>query len=159
MERTKITETKWHPEERLVISQLSGELEIADIEKWEDSLKTTLDRIEGNTTFRIFLNMYGFAAVDIAAHKRFRSVVPTILADYGWKVGYVDLFEEEAKAMKYSRTRGIRCIAAAHSHHDGTKMDLYEAKCSSPSERFFVDPLEARKWIENRGTTDEAERS
>lgn len=146
---TKITKTDWFPEKRLVVTHISGDLEKADIEQWEKSFKDTLDNIEDNTMFKIFINMHGFKAVNIDAHKRFRSIVPLALADFGWKVGYLNLFEEEASTMTYKTTRGIKCVGVAHSHQDETKMDLYETKFSSDREHFFPDPNQARQWIEN----------
>lgn len=153
MVTTKIIETNWHPEKRLVVTHISGDIEKDDIEHWEKSFKNTLDKIEDNTTFKIFVNMYGFKAINIDAHKRFRDVVPLTLADYGWKVGYMDLFEE-AKTMTYKNTRGIKCVGAAHSHQDETKMDLYETRFSSDREHFFLDPTQARQWIENLEIAD-----
>ncbi len=145
----KITETNWYPEKRLIVTHISGDIEKNDIEQWEKSFKDTFNQIEDNTTFKIFVNMYGFKAVNIEAHKRFRGIVPLTLADYGWKVGYVDLFEEEAKTMTYKNTRGVKCVGAAHSHQDETKMDLYETRFGSDKEHFFSDPTQARQWIED----------
>ena len=145
---TKITETSWHPEKRLIVTHISGDIEKDDIEHWERSFRNALEQIEDNSTFKIFINMYGFKAVNIDAHKRFRAVIPLTLADYGWKVGYLGLFEEEAKTMTYKNTRGIKCVGAAHSHQDETKMDLYETRFSSDREHFFTDPIQARQWIE-----------
>ena len=149
MVTTKITETNWYPEKRLVVTHISGDIEKEDVEQWEKSFKNILDQIEDNTTFKVFVNMYGFKAVNIDAHKRFRGVVPLTLADYGWKVGYVDLFEEEVKTITYKNTRGVKCVGAVHSHQDETKMDLYETRFSSDREHFFPDPIQARQWIEN----------
>ncbi len=149
MTLTKSIETIWYPEKRLVVTHISGDLEKEDVEQWEKSFKNTLDQIEDHSTFKIFVNMYGFKAVDIDTHKRFRGVIPLTLADYGWKVGYVNLFEEEAKTMTYKTTRGIKCVAAAHAHHDETKMDLYETRFSSDAEHFFVDATQALQWIES----------
>lgn len=149
MTATKITETTWHSEKRLLVTHISGHLEQSDIEQWEESLKDALTQMEDNTTYKIFINMNGFEAANIDAHKRFRAVIPLTLADYGWKVGYLDLFEDEAKIMTYRNTRGIRCGGAAHSHQDKIKMDLYEQRYSSDNERFFTDPAHARQWIEN----------
>lgn len=148
------TETNWYPEKRLIVTHISGDLKKSDIERWEKSFNDTLNKIENNGTFKIFVNMYGFKAVDIDAHKRFRGVVPLTLADYGWKVGYVDLFEEEAKTMTFKNTRGIKCVGAAHSHQDETKMELYETRFSSDKEHFFPDPTQARQWIENLEMAD-----
>lgn len=145
----KNTGTNWYPEKRLIVTHISGDIEKSDIDQWEECFKSTLAQIEDNTTFKIFVNMYGFKAVNIDAHKRFRDIVPLTLADYGWKVGYVDLFEEEAKTMVYKNTRGIKCVGAAHSHQDETKMNLYETRFSSNREHFFFDPVQARQWIEN----------
>lgn len=149
MVTTKITATDWYPEKRLVVTHISGEIEKDDIERWEKSFKGVLDQIEDGTTFKIFVNMHGFQAVNIDAHKRFRAIIPLTLADYGWKVGYVDLFEAEARAMTYKATRGIKCVGAAHAHQDATKMELYETRFSSDREHFFLDPARARQWIED----------
>lgn len=154
MTTTKITETTWYPEKRLIVTHISGDIEKDDIEQWEKSLQNTLDQIEDNSTFKIFVNLHGFNAVNIDAHKKFRGIVPLTLADYGWKVGYVGLFEEEAKTMVYKNTRGIQCIGAAHSHQDETKMGLYETRFSSEREHFFPDPTQARQWIERLEITD-----
>ncbi|MBL7933509.1 MAG: hypothetical protein JNL60_16510 [Bacteroidia bacterium] len=149
MTLTKTTETHWYPEKRLLVTHISGDLEKEDIEHWERTLEEGLGKIENNSRFKIFVNLHGFKAADIDAHKRFRAIIPSTLANYGWKVGYVNLFEEEAKTMTFKTTRGIKCTAAAHSHQDESKMELYETKCSSEREHFFRDPAEARDWIEN----------
>ena len=154
MTTTKNTETNWYPEKRLLVTHISGDLEKADIEQWEKSFKNTLDSIEDHTRFKIFVNMYGFKVVNLEVHKRCRGVVPLTLADYGWKVGYVNLFEEEARTMAFKTTRGIQCVGAAHAHQDETKMDLYQTKFSSNREHFFPDPAQARQWIENLELTD-----
>lgn len=146
---TKITETNWFPEKRLLVTHISGDIEISDIERWEKSFIDTFNQLEDNTVFKIFVNMNGFKAVNIDAHKRFRAIIPLTLADYGWKVGYLALFEEEAKTIIYKNTRGIQCVGVAHSHQDEAKMDLYETRFSSDREHFFIDPIKARLWIEN----------
>ena len=148
MTAIKRTDTRWDPEKKLVVTHISGDLEKSDIERWEEGFKNTLGKIEGNATFKIFVNMHGFRAVSLEAHKRFRSVIPSTLADYGWKVGFVDLFKDEAKAMTFHNTRGIQCMGAAHVHQDKAKMDLYEMRFGSDRERFFHDPAPAKQWIE-----------
>lgn len=149
MTATKITETNWYPGKKLMVTHISGDLDQKDIEHWEESLRSVLNTLEDNTAFKIFVNMHGFKAANIEAHKRFRNIVPLTLADYGWKVGYVNLFEEEAKSMSYKNTRGIKCVAAAHAHQDETKMQMYETKFSGKMEHFFSNPEQARQWIEN----------
>lgn len=60
---------------------------------------------------------------------------------------YVDLFEEDAKKLVLSVTRGITCIAAAHCHQDAGKIERYQSHYSRPNEHFFTDPEKAEKWI------------
>lgn len=151
---TKITATNWYPEKRLLVTHISGDIQKDDVESWEKSFKDTLAQIADDTTFKIFVNMYGFKPANLEVHKRFRAVIPLTLADYGWKVGYVDLFEEAAKAMTYRNTRGIECVGAAHAHQDETKMNLYETRFSSDREHFFPDPTQARHWIESLEIAD-----
>ncbi|WP_300604494.1 hypothetical protein [Niabella sp.] len=149
MTTPKITATNYYPNKKLVVTHISGELEKTDVEQWAQSFKDRLEQLADNSTFKIFINMYGFKAANIDAHKRFRGVVPLTLAGYGWKEGYLDLFEEEARTITYRNIRGIKCVGAAHAHQDETKMDLYETKFSSNNEHFFPDPAQARQWIEN----------
>ena len=149
MTTTKVTETVWDPAKKLLTTTISGDIEEEDLENWERSLQKALTEIEANSTFRIFVNLHGFTAANISVHKKFRNIIPLTLAGYGWKVGYVDLFEEEAKAIQYFRTRGITCVGAAHSHHDATKMGLYETRFSRPNEHYFTDPEQAQTWLES----------
>ncbi|KAA9340173.1 hypothetical protein [Adhaeribacter soli] len=144
-----IAETTWIPEKQLVVTHLSGEAEQADIATWEASLQEALAQIPDDSTFRILVNIYGFQAADLEAHKTFRTIGPLTLAAYGWKVGYVNLFEEEAKSLNYSSTRGIKCVAAAHCHQDATKIERYQTNFGRPNEQFFTDPEQARRWLES----------
>lgn len=144
----KAIETNWYPDKRLLVTHISGELDKNDIDNWKKAFKNSLRQIQNNTTFKIFVNMYGFRAATTDAHKNFRDVVPLTLAKYGWKVGYMGLFEEETKTVIFKKTRGIRCVGAAHSHHDKTKMDFYESRFSTDREHFFRDPSLAKQWIE-----------
>ena len=146
---SKVTITNWYPERKLIVTHISGEVDEADIERWETSLLDALEHLEEGGTFKILVNLHGFKAVNLNAHKRFRAIIPLTLAQYGWKAGYVDLFEEEARTIVYTNNRGITCIGAAHCHHDATKMELYETGYSSRNEHFFTDPREAQNWIES----------
>lgn len=51
--------------------------------------------------------------------------------------------------MTYKNSRGIKCVGAAHSHHNETKMEFYEKRFSSDREHFFLDSTQAGQWIEN----------
>lgn len=141
-----ITTTSWHSEASLISTQISGPVTIEDVARWEQSLQTALDKVPDDSSFRIFVNLYGFKAINFNAHKRFRSVVPLTLAGYGWRVGYLDLFEEAA-SLPLHQTRGIRCTAAAHVHQDETKINLYESDYSHEREHFFTDPVRGEQWI------------
>lgn len=143
----KIAKTDWEPANRLIVTHISGDMDKDDVIRWEKSLYNALDRIEDGSTFRIFVNLHGFTAANLDAHKHFRSIVPLTLADYGWKVGYLAMFEEEASKLTFRNKRGIRCLAAAHCHQDETKISKYESLYSSVSERFFTDPQKAEAWI------------
>lgn len=147
MSDLKIAKTDWEPENRLIITHISGDLEKEDVIRWEQSLYEALDRVEDGGTFRIFVNLHGFTALNLDAHKHFRTIVPLTLADYDWKVGYVAMFEEEAHQLVLSSKRNIRCVAAAHCHQDATKIEKYESLYSSANERFFTDPEKAEAWI------------
>lgn len=146
MEAIKTIDTQWYPEERLIITQISGDVDKDDVEAWEQSLHEQLARVEDGATFKIFINLYGFKAVDLDAHKRFRAIVPSTLANYGWKVGYVNLFDEAA-SMVLKNERGIQCVAAVHCHQDSTKIEQYESRFGKDNEHFYTDPVLAEQWI------------
>lgn len=142
----KITRTDWYPHERLIVTHISGDVDKQDVEYWQQSLEQALDKVEDHSSFKIFVNLFGFKAVDLDAHKRFRAIVPETLARYNWKVGYVDLFEE-ANSMQYTTTRGIQCVAAAHAHQDETKIEQYETRFGRDNEHFFTNQEAAMNWI------------
>ncbi|WP_276486049.1 hypothetical protein [Paraflavitalea pollutisoli] len=146
MNNTVIADTTWNPDAGMIITSLSGQVNSNDIERWERSLQTAFSQLPDESSFKIFVNLYGFKAVDFEVHKRFRSIVPLSLAAYGWRVGYLDLFEEAAN-LPLVVTRGIRCTAAAHAHQDETKIQLYESSYSHDREHYFTDPLLAEQWI------------
>jgi hypothetical protein len=148
IQEPKITKSAWYPEKKLLVTHLSGDVDKSDIILWEKSLKRSLEEIEPNNTFKIFINLHGFKAINIDAHKRFRSIVPSMLAQYGWKVGYLEIFKDETRNLALTHTRGIRCTGAAHCHQDEGKIELYESRYSRDNEHFFTDPAKANEWIE-----------
>lgn len=145
----KVFDTQWIPATGLMITELSGDIAIPEIEMWEQSLSRELNKIDDGASFKILVNLYGFTAVNVDAHKRFRNIVPLVLSRYNWKVGYVDLFEEEARSIQYTTTRGIQCVAAAHVHQDESKIEKYESNYSRANEHYFTDPAKALDWITN----------
>lgn len=148
MTTLKTITTKWNPELRLLTTQISGDIEMDDVETWEQSLHDGLKHIEDNSQFKILVNLHEFNATDFDVHKRFRTIVPLTLAEYGWKVGYVNLFIKSA-LMPIRNTRGIQCVAAAHVHQDVSKIESYEAQFGKETEHFFANPKEAFEWIKN----------
>ncbi|MCG2612969.1 hypothetical protein LZZ85_01715 [Terrimonas sp. NA20] len=147
MEATTVFGTNWFSEEKTIDTRVCGKVTFRDIELWEESLHLALQQIESGGVFRIMVDLFGFSPNNIETHKRFRSIIPVTLSQYGWKVGYVDLFNEEAEKLQYVNTRDIKCIAAAHAHQDETKIGLYQRSYSRYNEHFFTDPLLARKWL------------
>jgi hypothetical protein len=147
---TKEMISKWYPESKLVVTQISGDLDEAEIAAWEQGLNRIFDELADGESFKILIDMHGFQASDVVAHKRFRNIIPLKMAEFGWKVGYVDLFEEEAGKMVYANYRNIQCRAAAHCHHDSGKMEMYERRFSRYNEHFFASREDARNWIERQ---------
>ncbi|HEV7329467.1 MAG TPA: hypothetical protein VGN63_00350 [Flavisolibacter sp.] len=141
----KIAESFWYPEQQLIITRLSGNLDMADVEKWETSLLQALSQVPDNGLFKIMVDLHGFKAVNFEVHKKFRVIIPQTLAHYGWRVGYLDMFPEAN--VNITTTRGVQCFAAVHVHQDESKIKNYDANYSRPNERFFTDPLTAREWI------------
>jgi hypothetical protein len=148
MTTTKLVNTTWYADEKLIITQISGEVDQEDDEQWDQYPQHTLAQLEKNSTFKILVNLYGFKAGNIEAHKRFRTIIPATSARYGWRVGYLDLFEE-AMNLPIILTRGIRCAAAVHVHQDETKIALYEERFVHEREHFFTDPQVAKQWVHN----------
>ncbi|KQS32897.1 hypothetical protein [Dyadobacter sp. Leaf189] len=142
-----IIRSDWYADQQLIITQISGDVAKQDVLHWEQTLYAALDQVAESGVFKIFVNLHGFNAVDLDAHKYFRSIIPLTLARYGWKVGYVAMFPEEAEKLVITRNRNIQCIAAAHCHQDVTKMEKYESLYSSECEHFFTDSGEAEAWI------------
>ncbi|MCF0042038.1 hypothetical protein [Dyadobacter fanqingshengii] len=147
MSRLKTIRSDWFADELLIITQISGDIENADVIRWEQTLHAALDQVPDSGAFKIFINLYGFKAVDLEAHKQFRNIIPLNLASYGWKVGYVAMFPEEAEKMIIFKKRNVQCIAAAHCHQDVTKIEKYESLYSSDNEHFFTDAEAADAWI------------
>ena len=141
----KKKQTTYLPDEHLVVTELSGYLDSADVDEWHESLKTTLNKLHPSTKFKILVDLYGFKARDFEVHKKFREVIPVTLAAHGWYVGYLRMFPE-ANVTLYS-TNNVYCIAAAHVHQVETKIKNYADNYSMHNERFFTEAEAARSWI------------
>ena len=141
-----ITESTWLKNEKLIVTRISGAATAEDVSTWKSSLLFALEQVPDNDVFKIMVDLHGFKAVNFEVHKQFRVIVPKTLAAYDWRVGYLDMFPEAQIELK--RTRGIRCVAAAHVHQDESKIKNYDDNYSRYNERFFTDPVVARMWID-----------
>jgi hypothetical protein len=137
--------SNWLPQSRLLTTRLQGTVGLDAVEGWRRGLHAALDRIEANTIFKLLSDLSNYEPADLAAHKVMRVVIPQTLANYGLRTALLDLFDGDEIALE--KTRGIRCIAVAHVHHDEGKMTAYESKLSRPNERFFSDAEQARTWL------------
>lgn len=133
-------------EQQLIITELSGDLDMDDVEQWNQSLKDVINSLEPNTRFKILVDLHGFKAQNFEVHKKFRVIVPLALAECGWYIGYLRMFPETEICIR--STNNIYCMAAAHVHQDETKIRNYAEHYSMINEGYFTDPGEARQWIE-----------
>ena len=143
----KIINTTWYPEQQLIVTQLSGVVNNADIEHWEATMQVAFAQLPDNTRFKMLVNLYGFKAENFEVHKYYRNIIPLMLAGFGYRIGYLDMFPE-AK-LDVTITRGIRCVAMANVHQDATKMQDYNTRFSSATEKYFTEPGPAMAWIQD----------
>ena len=131
-----IRDSKWIAGQSLLVTRISGEVEMQDVELWENSLTLALSQVADYGVFKMLIDLHGFKAANIQVHKKFREIIPLTLSRYGWRVGYLDMFPEASVTL--INERGIQCMAAAHVHHDASKINLYESEYSGPNERFLL---------------------
>jgi hypothetical protein len=144
-------ESSWDAARRLLITHLTGTATVADVCAWRASLEQALAQIDDGTSFGLVSDLSGYAFAEIAAHKELREIIPRTLAAYGLRTALLDLFE--GSDLPLQTTRDIRCIAAAHIHHDTYKMQGYEQQIGRANERFFTTRAEAEAWIVSLLTT------
>jgi len=142
---TKIINSFWQPAEQLVTTRLSGLLDTADIQYWENTLIETMKQVPDNTDVKMLVDLHGFKAANFEVHKQYRNIIPLLLARHGYRIGYLDMFPEATIAL--STERGIRAVAMANVHQDETKMKDYQEKFSKPFEQYFTDSTAALAWI------------
>lgn len=139
-------ESRWLAEKKLLMTRLCEEVDITSVVQWERSLVNKVEEIPDGNAFKIFIDLFGFKAVDLDTHKRFRSVIPVLLSQYNWRIGYLNLFEE-ANDLVLSSKRGVQCFGAAHVHQDETKIEKYQSMFGTDAERYFTNPAQAWNWI------------
>jgi hypothetical protein len=60
MQTTVQNGTNWYPKEKTIITRISGEVDIEEIERWEQSLYAALAQVEDAEEFKILVDLYGF---------------------------------------------------------------------------------------------------
>ncbi|MBD2703452.1 hypothetical protein IC229_22600 [Spirosoma sp. BT702] len=145
-------ESTYLPHQKLIVTHLSGDLDDTDIKNWQLALTQVFEQLPDNAQFKILVNLHGFKATDFNVHKQFRVIIPRLLANYGWYIGYLRLFPETELTIRSDRN--IHCVAAAHVHHDETKITKYATYYRMHNEGFFTDPQAARNWLDSIAISD-----
>ena len=138
------TRTIWMPEVRAVLTQLTGTVDLAEVERWITGLDTELSKIPDGTEIVLLSNLHGYEPADLEAHKRMRVIIPTRLAAMGFRTALADAVNA---TIVTASTPRVLCSKVAHVHHDATKMAAYEAAHATPRERFFTSAAFANEWI------------
>lgn len=128
----KLIEVKWYSANQLIVAKISGKLNREDIELWKDSLLNVVNNLPDNTVFKIMVDLHGFEADDMEVNKQFRTINPLLLADYNYRIGYLDMFPETNVELK--QTRGISCISMANIHRNADKMLAYQTRFANEHE-------------------------
>ncbi|RYY58267.1 MAG: hypothetical protein EOO05_16955 [Chitinophagaceae bacterium] len=140
------TWTEWNPAILLLHTKITGKADFALVRQWETSLRQAVDSIPDNAHFRVLADLHGFEAASFDVHKYFRTIIPETMAGCGWRVGYLGLFSE-ADNLPLKNIRNLQCIAAAHVHHDESKINTYQERFGHSREQFFTDPKKALQWL------------
>lgn len=130
-----------------MITHLNVKATEGDIYHWKGTLQGALSLIEPGSSFKMLVDLYGYVGATTEAHKAMRTVIPSTLANYNFRAGYLGLFEDVE--IELIKTDGISCIAVAHVHQDETKISLYEERFSRENERFFIEYNLALQWIQS----------
>lgn len=137
--------TEWYANEQLVITRLQGKITGNDVQRWKGSLHAVMNTIPDDKKFKILVDLYGFEAENTEVHKEYRSIIPLLLADYGYHIGYLDMFPEAT--IELQNKRGIQCVAMANVHHNADKMLDYQIRFGREHEHYFTETDAALAWI------------
>ncbi len=138
-------ESTWDAARRLLATRLAGAVAPDDVTLWEQSLDRALARVPDGHRFRLLSDLHGYEPTSVDAHRRMRRVVPRALAQCGFRTALIDL--AGGGDVEIVSTRGIRCVAVAHVHHDAFKMAYYDSTAGSRAERFFACRVDAEAWV------------
>jgi DNA-binding transcriptional ArsR family regulator len=143
--------TAWRAESRLLITELAGQVTLETVNAWQEELLETSERIPAGSTFTMLVDLRGYemGEVERSVHRVMREVIPRLLAAFGFRPGYLDLFEP-SQEIAVTRQQAT-CVAVAHVHHDADKMAGYNERLARSNERWFTDRAEAERWIHSLG--------
>lgn len=148
--KVKRTGSVWDAASDTLRTELHGPVTVADVEAWRDGLRRQEARIPANGSFKLLLDLRGFEPTELEAHKAMRNVVPELLLRHGMRPAFLGLFDD-APAVTVTTENGVVCRAFANVHHDAAKMDDYERRIGTASQRFFTDRDAAEAWLAEIG--------
>ncbi len=143
--------SRWDPIRAVLVTELRGPVDVAEVAAWRDGLQMEVDRIPDGTRFRLLLDLTGFEPAGLDAHKAMRTVVPCLLLAHGLRPAFLDLFPEMAEP-EIRTERGVVCVAFPNVHHDPDKMGRYEERIATGNQRFFTSRAEGEEWLSSVGT-------
>lgn len=137
----------WDARQAILRTRFAGPAGIAEVVAWRAGLHAAAASIPRLASFRLLVDLRGYevAAMDPAVHKVHREVIPLFLSCHHFRSGFIDFFGVKGDIDR--RHGDIRCLAVAHVHHEGPKMDLYRKTLSRQDENFFSSLSEAEAWI------------
>lgn len=140
-----VAETHWEVDHALLVTRLQGTVQMSEVQQWAAALQRALAHLADNTSFKLLVDLHGYEPQQMSAHKAMRTVIPMTLARYGFRTALLDLFE--GADLPLELTRGIRCTAVAHVHHETEKMTAYDHRLGRSNEHFFTAYQQAEAWL------------
>jgi hypothetical protein len=136
----------WDRQQRLLVTQLTGTVDVDDVDAWRLALLDAVERIPDGTSFKLLLDLTGYEPASLDAHRHMRMVVPDLLIAHGLRPAFVDLYPDAPEPVVI-QDRGVVCVAFANVHHDETKMARYEEQIATANQRFFTSRSAAEEWL------------
>jgi hypothetical protein len=137
----------WDPTRSILRTRFSGPAGIAQVVSWRAGLYAAAAAIPARTVFKLLVDLRGYqvGSMDPSVHKVQRDVIPLFLATYHFRTGFIDFFGVKGEVIPIKED--ARCIAVAHVHHEGPKVELYRQTLGRENETFFSQIQEAEAWI------------
>lgn len=139
--------TFWNPGTGVLRTRFFGPAGIAQVVAWRAGLYAAAAGIPGDKAFKLLVDTRGYdpAEIEPAVHKVQREVIPLFLATHHFRTGFIEFFG--VKGTVIASRKDAPCLAVAHVHHDGPKMDLYRQAMGRLEEDFFCLNQEAEAWL------------